>query len=156
MWASTRFRGLTVYEGFDVKTRDQRGVLATVVTDLSKAFDCIPHDLLIAKLVAFGFDRKSLAFILAYLKNRKQKTNIGSAFSDFLNILYGVSQRSILGRRLFIIFIADLIYINNNFDYAIYAGDKTSYACRLMIPYAEICFCIYYLLQLVSLLAYGL
>ena len=51
------------------KIRDEKGVFAAVLTDLSKAFDCIPHQLLIAKLSAYGFDMKSIAFISAYLKN---------------------------------------------------------------------------------------
>ena len=53
------------------KIRDEKGVFAAVLTDLSKDFDCIPHQLLIAKLSAYGFDMKSIAFISAYLKNRK-------------------------------------------------------------------------------------
>ena len=56
-----------------------------VKTDLPKAFDCIPHNPLLAKLSAYGFDRKPLIFILAYLKAR-----IGSAFTDYINILFGV------------------------------------------------------------------
>ena len=56
------------------KIRDEKGVFAAVLTDLSKAFDCISHQLLIAKLSTYGFDMKSIAFISAYLKNRKQKT----------------------------------------------------------------------------------
>ena len=55
------------------KIRGNKGVFAAVLIDLSKAFDCIPHGLLIAKLNAFGFDKKSLSFISAYLYNREQK-----------------------------------------------------------------------------------
>ena len=87
--------------------RDNKGVFAAVLTDLSKAFDCIPHGLLIAKLNAFGFDKKSLSFISTYLYNRKQQTKVGSEYSDFLNMLFGVPKGSILGPILFIIFIAD-------------------------------------------------
>ena len=112
------------------KIRDKKGIFAAVLTDLSKAFDCIPQSLLIAKLSAYGFDRKSLFFISAYLESRKQKTRIGSPFSDYLNILFGVSQGSILGPILFIIFLADLFYIYNRLDYASYADDTTPYACR--------------------------
>ena len=49
------------------KIRDKKGIFGGVLTDLSKAFDCIPHNLLIAKLSSYGFDRKLLAFISGYL-----------------------------------------------------------------------------------------
>ena len=58
------------------KIRDKKGIFAAVLIDLSKAFDCIPHNLLIAKLSAYGFDRKSLMFVSVYLKSRKQRTRI--------------------------------------------------------------------------------
>ena len=51
------------------KSRDEKGVFAAVLTDLSKAFDGITHELLIAELSVYGFDMKSIAFISAYLKN---------------------------------------------------------------------------------------
>ena len=51
---------------------------AAVFTDLSKAFDCLKHDLLIAKLHAFGFDYKSLRVMYAYLNNRVQVTKVAS------------------------------------------------------------------------------
>ena len=55
---------------------DQNFIVGAVLTDLSKAFDCIPHDLLIAKLAAYGFDLNALALIFTYLKNRKQSVRI--------------------------------------------------------------------------------
>ena len=55
------------------KIRDKKGVFGDVLTDLSKAFDYIPHQLQIAKLSAYRFDMKSITFISTFLKNRKQK-----------------------------------------------------------------------------------
>ena len=60
--------------------------------DLSKAYDCIPHDLLIAKLEAYGFSISSLKLLYSYLTNRKQRVKLGSAFTDFMCILFGVLQ----------------------------------------------------------------
>ena len=110
------------------KIRDNKEVFAVVLIDLSRAFECIPHGLLIAKLNAFGFNKKSLSFI-SFLHNREQKTKLGSEFSDFLNILFVVPRRSILGPILFIIFIADLFCINNDIDFASYVDDTTPYVC---------------------------
>ena len=86
------------------------GQAAAVVTDLSKAFDCIDHELLIAKLNAYGFDNSSLTFIYSFLSGRKQRTKINSSFSCWAEILFGVPQGSILGPFLFNAYICDLFF----------------------------------------------
>ena len=53
------------------------------MTDLSKAFDCLHHELFIAKLDAYGFDKKSMKLIQQYLSNRKQMVKVGNAYSSW-------------------------------------------------------------------------
>ena len=65
--------------------------------DLSKAHDCFPHVLLIAKLAAFGFDNATLALIMDYFTNRLQRVKIGVTFSSYLEILRNVPKGSIIG-----------------------------------------------------------
>ena len=76
---------------------DQNFLVSSVLTNLSKAFECIPHDLLIVKLAAYGFDLNALIVVFTYLKNRKQSVRINNAHSSFGNIFLGVPQGSIAG-----------------------------------------------------------
>ena len=108
---------------------DGGGLARALLTDLSKAFDCINHELLITKLYAYGFDRNSLYFINSYLKGRKQRIKINSSYSAFAVILFGVPQGSILGPLLFNIYICDLFIEDSDIDIANYADDNTPYAC---------------------------
>ena len=109
------------------KTRDNQGVFAAVMTDFSKGFDCISHELLIAKLNAYGLDETSLKVINSYLKNRTQTTKVASSFSELLNIIFGVPQGSILGPLLFIIYICDLFIVNKDVNFSSYADDTTPF-----------------------------
>ena len=79
--------------------------------DLSKAYDCLPRDLLIAKLEAYGLDNGSLNLLLYYLSFRKQRTKVGSAYNIWSKIRCGILQGPILGPLLFNIFINDIFMI---------------------------------------------
>ena len=87
---------------------DEKGVCGAIMADPSNAFDCISHDLLIAKLNAYGFDQNALNVFHNCLFGRSQKTKVGSSFSDFLDILHGIPQYPILGPLLFNINLCDL------------------------------------------------
>ena len=76
---------------------ENKEIIGVILCDLSKAFDTLPHDLIIAKLDAYGFGNESLKLIYDYLNNRKQRCKVGSAFSTWMDIETGVPQGSVLG-----------------------------------------------------------
>ena len=107
--------------------RDKKEVCGIILTDLSKAFDCISHDLFIAKLNAYGFDQNSLNVIHNYLFGRSQETKVGSSFSVLLDIFYGVPQGSILGALLFNMNLCDLLLSEYSCEFSNFAYDTTPY-----------------------------
>ena len=67
---------------------DQGLEFGALLTGLSKAFDCLPHDSLIAKLNAYGVDNSELRLILNYLTNRNQRTKISNDYNSWKKIFY--------------------------------------------------------------------
>ena len=108
------------------KALDNDEKVGCIMIDLSKAFDCLPHGLLIAKLHAYGISSKACELILHYLKNRKQTVKIGNLRSEWLNLKTGVPQGSIFGPLLFNIFINDFLFdLKNSCQVYNYADDNT-------------------------------
>ena len=97
--------------------------------DLPKTFDKIKHDLLIAKLYAYGFSKESLKLLHSYLSNRWHRTKISKQFSSWQELIQGVPQGSVLGPLLFNIYLNDLFYIAESTNVCNFADDTTFYAC---------------------------
>ena len=93
--------------------------------DLSKAYDCLPHDLLTTKLDAYGHDKPSLTLVNGYLHFWTQRKKNCSLYSDWANINRGIPQRSILGPLLFNNFINNVFLFIKKSDICKFAHNNT-------------------------------
>ncbi len=96
-----------------------------LLMDLSKAFDGIPHDLMIAKLKAYRISNQSLPFMCSYLHNGKQRVKVLDEKSDWLNLIKGVPQGSIMGPKIFNFFMNDFCWLFSEAILGNYADDNT-------------------------------
>ena len=94
-----------------------------VFIDLSKAFDTVDHQILLKKLSLYGVKGKSLEWFESYLSERKQYKEVEGQKTSFLNITCGVSQGSILGPLLFLLYINDLCKASNIITPIMFADD---------------------------------
>ena len=109
---------------------DKNGKCGSLLTDLSKAFDCLDHNLMIAKLNEYGFDYNAVKLVHSYLTNRYQRVKVNSCHSSWTEIINGVPQGSILGPLIFNIYLSDLFLFFKDSHLASYADDNTPYACE--------------------------
>ena len=97
-----------------------------ILMDLSKAFDCIPHGLLLTKLKCYGLSDQACLLLESYIADRKQRVKVGHSRSEWGSVAQGVPQRSILGPLIFNIFINDIFYaLENVCNLYNYADDNT-------------------------------
>ena len=132
MWFSQKYSTQYALIAMIEKARkilNKGGTFGSYLTNLSKAFDCMTHDLLIAKLHALNFDMNALNLIFDYLTEQKQRVKINSSFSLYLDIFQGVPKGSVLGPLLFNLFLYDLFLLVEEVNIMSYADDNTPYVC---------------------------
>ena len=109
---------------------DKSGFVGTILMDLSKAYDCLPHDLLAAKFEAYGINKTGLNLMHNFLSSRKQRTKINCSYSDWYDIVRGLPQGSILGQLLFDLFINYVFLFIESTNICNFADHNTIYSCQ--------------------------
>ena len=109
-----------------------RGVLDVIYLDFAKAFDSVPHHRLIMKLQSYGIDGRVLSWIRSFLSTRRQRVVFGDAMSDWMPVISGIPQGSVLGPVLFVCFINDLLNGVSSFVH-MYADDTKLGRCIVSI-----------------------
>ena len=118
---STSHAILSINEQILANVDNQKHTLS-IFLDLSKAFNCVNHNILLGKLEKYGITGKPLDFFRSYLTDQYQFTRVNGFDSSWLKITCGVPQGSVLGPLLFIIYMNDLTHVSG-FSVSLFADD---------------------------------
>ena len=106
---------------------DSKKITGSIGIDLSKAFDLICHNLLLAKLRAYGLNDDAIAFLQSCMTDRQQRVKFHGKFSEWCPVKCGIPQGSLLGPLLFNIFLNNLNFAGQISSLRLYADDTTTY-----------------------------
>ena len=105
---------------------DEQKHVGAVMTDLSRAFDCLPPKLLITKFHAFGVTERSCELLCSYFRDRYQRVKLGNSRSQWEPVLKGAAQGSLMGPFCYNVLCIDLFFIiTNGIQMFNYADDNT-------------------------------
>ena len=109
---------------------DKKLINLLLFIDFKKAFDMVDPNLLIMKLLNYGFSNEAIELLKSYFNDRQQLIKLDNNYSNLSKILLGVPQGSVLGPLLFIIFINDLPYYLSQIETTLFADDTTLFFCE--------------------------